>query len=277
MFALPIPDALPVIAWSAGAMAPDEQGRAVPRLRTAGLARGGGLRPRPGPGARCGRPASRTAPAAPRRPRPLRRSRPAVRRAPPAARRRHLGGLRRRGRRARARPRHTAPSPHGVRVLTANGRCRRWARREQQADGREPAARSAPGRRCGHRPLRRPLRLADHRGRPGDVPVPRRGGRGLRAPPGRRPPDPLEMRRLEGTDLWAATTVLPEGSRVEYQVEVRRGDHHERFNDPSTRGWRTAPSGLELGVRGGGLRGARLGAPRPRGATGRDHRGVAPE
>lgn len=45
-------------------------------------------------------------------------------------------------------------------------------------------------------------------------------------------PDPLEMRRLEGTDLWAVTTVLPEGSRVEYQLEVGRGDHHERFNDP---------------------------------------------
>ena len=45
-------------------------------------------------------------------------------------------------------------------------------------------------------------------------------------------PDPLVMRRLEGTDLWAATTVLPEGSRVEYQLELRRGEHHERFNDP---------------------------------------------
>ena len=45
-------------------------------------------------------------------------------------------------------------------------------------------------------------------------------------------PDPLGMRRLEGTDLWAASTVLPEGSRVEYQLELRRGEHHERFNDP---------------------------------------------
>jgi enterochelin esterase family protein len=45
-------------------------------------------------------------------------------------------------------------------------------------------------------------------------------------------PDPLEMRRLPDTDLWAATTVLPEGSRVEYQLETRRGDHYERFNDP---------------------------------------------
>mgnify|MGYP000737026052 CR=1 FL=1 len=45
-------------------------------------------------------------------------------------------------------------------------------------------------------------------------------------------PDPLEMRRFPDSDLWAATTLLPEGSRVEYQIEVRRGDHYERFNDP---------------------------------------------
>ena len=40
------------------------------------------------------------------------------------------------------------------------------------------------------------------------------------------------MRRLADTDLWAATTELPEGSRVEYQIEIRRGEHYERFNDP---------------------------------------------
>ena len=45
-------------------------------------------------------------------------------------------------------------------------------------------------------------------------------------------PDPLAMKRLPGTDLWAVTTVLPEGSRVEYQIEVRRGARHEQFNDP---------------------------------------------
>lgn len=45
-------------------------------------------------------------------------------------------------------------------------------------------------------------------------------------------PDPLELKRLPGTDLWSATAVLPEGSRVEYQLETRRGEHHERFNDP---------------------------------------------
>ncbi|MBK6885078.1 MAG: enterochelin esterase [Tetrasphaera sp.] len=45
-------------------------------------------------------------------------------------------------------------------------------------------------------------------------------------------PDPMPLKRLPHTDLWAATTDLPANSRVEYQVEIRRGDHYERFNDP---------------------------------------------
>jgi enterochelin esterase-like enzyme len=45
-------------------------------------------------------------------------------------------------------------------------------------------------------------------------------------------PDPLPMKRLPDTDLWAATTDLPVGSRVEYQLETRRGEDYERFNDP---------------------------------------------
>jgi enterochelin esterase family protein len=45
-------------------------------------------------------------------------------------------------------------------------------------------------------------------------------------------PDRIPLRRLRGTDLWYLVLELPEGSRVEYQIEVRRGDHHERFNDP---------------------------------------------
>ncbi|MEI2777921.1 MAG: alpha/beta hydrolase-fold protein [Tetrasphaera sp.] len=45
-------------------------------------------------------------------------------------------------------------------------------------------------------------------------------------------PDPLPMKRLPRTDLWAATTDLPAGSRVEYQLETRRGESYERFNDP---------------------------------------------
>ena len=45
-------------------------------------------------------------------------------------------------------------------------------------------------------------------------------------------PDRIPLRRLWGTDLWYVVLELPEGSRIEYQIEVRRGDHHDRFNDP---------------------------------------------
>jgi enterochelin esterase family protein len=45
-------------------------------------------------------------------------------------------------------------------------------------------------------------------------------------------PDRIPMRRLHGTDLWYRVLDLPLGSRVEYQLEIRRGEHHERFNDP---------------------------------------------
>jgi enterochelin esterase-like enzyme len=45
-------------------------------------------------------------------------------------------------------------------------------------------------------------------------------------------PDHLAMRRLHGTDLWYVVLELPEGSRVEYQLELVRGDYRERINDP---------------------------------------------
>ena len=45
-------------------------------------------------------------------------------------------------------------------------------------------------------------------------------------------PDHLPLRRLRGTDLWYAVLELPEGSRVEYQLEVARGGQRERINDP---------------------------------------------
>jgi enterochelin esterase family protein len=45
--------------------------------------------------------------------------------------------------------------------------------------------------------------------------------------------DPLRLRRIKDTDLWYVTTEMPEGSRVEYQFEIVRGDQHESFvNDP---------------------------------------------
>jgi enterochelin esterase-like enzyme len=45
-------------------------------------------------------------------------------------------------------------------------------------------------------------------------------------------PDHLPLRRLRGTDLWYVVLELPEGSRAEYQLEVARGGHRERINDP---------------------------------------------
>lgn len=45
-------------------------------------------------------------------------------------------------------------------------------------------------------------------------------------------PDRLPLRRLRGTDLWSVVLELPESSRVEYQIETRRGDAYERVNDP---------------------------------------------
>jgi enterochelin esterase-like enzyme len=45
-------------------------------------------------------------------------------------------------------------------------------------------------------------------------------------------PELLPLRRLRGTDLWYLVLELPEGSRVNYQLEVRRGGQVERINDP---------------------------------------------
>ncbi len=45
-------------------------------------------------------------------------------------------------------------------------------------------------------------------------------------------PDRMPLRRLWGTDLWYLVLELPTGSRVNYQIEVRRGEHVECGNDP---------------------------------------------
>jgi enterochelin esterase-like enzyme len=45
-------------------------------------------------------------------------------------------------------------------------------------------------------------------------------------------PDRIAMRRLRGTDLWYLVLELPEGSRVEYQLEATSGGTSQRFNDP---------------------------------------------
>jgi enterochelin esterase-like enzyme len=45
-------------------------------------------------------------------------------------------------------------------------------------------------------------------------------------------PELIPLRRLYGTDLWYLALELPQGSRINYQIELRRGGHVERFNDP---------------------------------------------
>ena len=45
-------------------------------------------------------------------------------------------------------------------------------------------------------------------------------------------PDRIPLRRVHGTDLWHLVLELPAGSRVEYQIEIRRDEHWERVNDP---------------------------------------------
>jgi enterochelin esterase-like enzyme len=45
-------------------------------------------------------------------------------------------------------------------------------------------------------------------------------------------PDRLPMRRVPGTDLWYVILEVPEGSRIEYQIEVRHEGRVECHNDP---------------------------------------------
>ena len=45
-------------------------------------------------------------------------------------------------------------------------------------------------------------------------------------------PDRIPLRRLRDTDLWFAVLELPGGSRINYQLEVRRGTDVECGNDP---------------------------------------------
>lgn len=45
-------------------------------------------------------------------------------------------------------------------------------------------------------------------------------------------PNPMPLKRLRDTDLWYVVTELPERSRVEYKLEVRRGDDSAWIDDP---------------------------------------------
>lgn len=45
-------------------------------------------------------------------------------------------------------------------------------------------------------------------------------------------PGLIPLRRIRGTDLWYLVLELPAGSRVNYQLRIRRGEHVEERNDP---------------------------------------------
>jgi enterochelin esterase-like enzyme len=53
---------------------------------------------------------------------------------------------------------------------------------------------------------------------------------------------PLPMRRLGRSDLWFVTVELPPGSRVEYRILLRRGDHQESILDPLNHRVATGPA-----------------------------------
>ena len=42
----------------------------------------------------------------------------------------------------------------------------------------------------------------------------------------------IPLQRIDGTDLWYVVFELPAGSRVEYKLDVRRGEHSEWVDDP---------------------------------------------
>ena len=56
-------------------------------------------------------------------------------------------------------------------------------------------------------------------------------------------PERIPLRRLRGTDLWYVVVELPEGSRIEYQLEVAHGEQSERINDPLNRRLAHSPLG----------------------------------
>ncbi len=86
------------------------------------------------------------------------------------------------------------------------------------------------------------------------------------------------MRRMRGTDLWYLVLELPAGSRVNYQLEVRRGDHVERINDPLNPKLSYSPVGTLLGLLRARLRDPGVDRARPRRPPGhaRGARGAEP-
>ena len=74
--------------------------------------------------------------------------------------------------------------------------------------------------------------------------------------------------RLDGTDLWYLVLDVPHDSRIEYKIEVIRGDHGEWIQDPLNPHTARDPFGANSVLQSDGLRAPGMDAPRPRGAPG---------
>ena len=72
--------------------------------------------------------------------------------------------------------------------------------------------------------------------------------------------------RLDGTDLWYVVLDVPHDSRIEYKIEVIRGDHVESIQDPLNPHTARDPFGANSVLQTDGLRAPGMDAPRPRGA-----------
>lgn len=65
-------------------------------------------------------------------------------------------------------------------------------------------------------------------------------------------PSSQDFEHLHGTDLWLLTMDIPEGSRVEYKIEVARGHHRELVRDPLNPHTARDPFGANSVVHGAG-------------------------
>ena len=91
-------------------------------------------------------------------------------------------------------------------------------------------------------------------------------------------PDRLPLRRIHGTDLWSVVLELPKGSRVNYQIEVRRGRARRERERPAQPEAVLQPGRHVVGVLRARLRDARMDRVRP-GRPARHahrHRGAQP-
>ena len=72
--------------------------------------------------------------------------------------------------------------------------------------------------------------------------------------------------RLDGTDLWYVVLDVPHDSRIEYKIEVIRGDHVESIQDPLNPHTARDPFGANSVLQTDGYDATGVDAPRPRGA-----------